>query len=207
MYKLFYAPNTCSLATHITLEEVGAEYELIKIDFTKAEEHSSEYLSVNSKARVPALATPQGILTETPAILAFLAQVFQASNLMPSDNIFEFAKVQEFNSYLCSTLHVAHAHRMRGSRWTDDAEAILSMQKKVPETVSACFSYIEESYLKGNWVMGEHFTIADPYLFTLGRWLEDDGADPDQFPLVMAHRSRMLARKSVKKALSSELAA
>lgn len=207
MYQLFYAPATCSLATHITLEEVGAKYELIKIDFSKTEEQSPEYLRVNPKARVPALVTPQGTLTETPAILAFLAQAFPASHLMPSDNTFEFAKIQEFNSYLCSTLHVAHAHRMRGNRWADDPEAILSMQKKVPETVSASFSYIEENYLKGSWVMGEQFTIADPYLFTLGRWVEGDGADPDQFPLVMAHRARMLERKSVKKALSSELAA
>lgn len=204
MYKLFYAPNTCSLATLIVLEETGAKYELVKVDFSIAEEHSTEYLLVNPKARVPALETPEGMLTETPAILVYLAQTFPQSNLLPFDDVFEFAKVQELNSYLCSTLHVAHAHRMRGNRWADDPGAILSMQKKVPESVGECLSYIEEHYLKGVWVMGDRYTIADPYLFTLARWLEDDGVDPAHHPDIMAHRVRMLERSSVIKAILLE---
>lgn len=204
MYQLFYAAKTCSLATLIVLEEVGAKYELITLDFSKTEEHSTEYLRVNPKARVPALKTPRGILTETPAILVYLAQEFPNSKLIPLDDGFEFAKIQEFNSYLCSTLHVAHAHRMRGNRWADDPEAILSMQKKVPETVGACFEYIEQNYLKNDWVMGDRYTIADPYLFTLAGWLEDDGVDPAKFPVIMAHRARMLERLSVKNALRAE---
>lgn len=204
MYQLFYAPDTCSLAAHIVLEEVGAKYELTKIDFSKSEEQSSEYLLVNSKARVPSLITPQGILTETPAILIFIAQTFPDKKLVPFDKPFEFGKVQEFNSYLCSTLHVAHAHRMRGNRWADDPDAIVSMQKKVPESVGACYKYIEEIYLKKTWVMGDYFTVADPYLFTMSQWLENDGVDPEKFPRVIEHRSRMLERPSVKNALSAE---
>ena len=204
MYKLFYAPGTCSLATQIVLEEVGAKYELIRIDFSKLEHESAEYLSVNPKGRVPALEIPQGILTETPAILVFIAQTFPDKNLLLFDNAFKFGKVQEFNSYLCSTLHVAHAHRMRGSRWTDDLDAIVSMQKKVPQSVGECFGYIEENYLKGSWVMGDHFTVADPYLFTVARWMEGDGVDPEKYPRVMEHRSRMQDRQSVKDALGSE---
>jgi glutathione S-transferase len=119
MLTLFYAPHTCSLASHIALEEAGAEYELRRIDFAKREQQSSDYVALNPKARVPALATPQGVLTETPAMLAYIAQMFPASGLAPLHDPFAFAQVQAFNSYLCSSVHVAHAHRMLGYRWAE----------------------------------------------------------------------------------------
>ena len=160
MFTFYYAPNTCSLASHIALEDVGASYTLKRIDFGKTEQQSPTYLTVNPKARVPAMVTPHGILTETPAMLAFIAQSFPAAKLAPSDP-FAFAEVQAFNSYLCSTVHVAHAHRMRGYRWVDDPAAIVAMQKKVPQSVGACFELIDRVMFRGPWVMGEHYTIAD----------------------------------------------
>ncbi len=123
MMKFFYAPNTCSLASHIALEEAGAEYEAIRIDFTKADQKKPDYLAINPKARVPALVTEQGVLTETPALLVYVAQRYPASKLAPIEDPFALAEVQAFNSYLCSTVHVAHAHRMRGYRWADDEAA------------------------------------------------------------------------------------
>jgi hypothetical protein len=96
------------------------------------------------------------------------------------------AEVQAFNSYLSSTLHVADAHRMRGYRWADDPSAIAAMQRKVPESVAACYQLIEENTLREPWVMGETYTICDPYLFTMAQWLEQDGVDPARFPKVMA---------------------
>jgi glutathione S-transferase len=202
---LFYAAHTCSLASHIALEDAGAVYETRRIDFSKREQQAPDYLAVNPKARVPALVTPRGILTETPAMLAFIAQSFPAARLAPLDDPFAFAEVQAFNSYLCSSVHVAHAHRMRGYRWADDAAAILAMQKKVPESVGAGFDLIEQHMLRGPWVMGEAYTIADPYLFTLAQWLEADGVDPARLPRVIAHRERMRARPSVRKAIAEEL--
>jgi len=206
MLTLHYAPHTCALATHIVLEEVGADYALNRIDFSKAEETSPEYLAKNPKGRVPLLETPAGYLTETPAILVYLAQSYPAARLAPMDDAFAFAELQAFNSYLCSTLHVAHAHRMRGNRWADDPAAILAMQRKVPESTGACFRYIEDNYLRGPWVMGEHYTIADPYLFTLAQWMEGDGVALDPIPRVVDHRARMLERESVRAALAVELA-
>ncbi|WP_163364217.1 glutathione S-transferase family protein, partial [Klebsiella aerogenes] len=75
-----------------------------------------EYLAVNAKARVPSLVTPRGVLTESPAILAYIAQSYPAAKLAPLDDPFAFAEAQAFNSYICSTLHINHAHRMRGTR-------------------------------------------------------------------------------------------
>lgn len=205
MFTFYFAPHTCSLASHIALLDAGAAYELKRIDFGKTEQQSPEYLAINPKARVPALITPRGILTETPAILAFIAQSYPDARLAPLDDPFAFAQVQAFNSYLCSTVHIAHAHRMRGHRWADDPAAIAAMQKKVPDSVGAAFQLIEREMLRGPWVMGDTYTIADPYLFTLSQWLEADGVDTARIPRVMEHRSRMLERANVKRALDEEL--
>lgn len=204
MLAFYYAPGTCAVASHIALEEAGATYDRHRIDFAKAEQRDPEYLAINPKGRVPTLVTERGILTETPAILAYIAQSYPEANLAPLDDTFAFAQVQAFNSYLCSTVHVAHAHGMRGHRWTDDAAAIASMKSKVPETVSACFAYIEEQAFIGPFVMGENYTIADPYLFTIAQWMEGDGVDPAKFPKVSAHRDMMRHRKSVQDVLRAE---
>jgi glutathione S-transferase len=206
MIKLYYAAHTCSLASHIALNDAGATYSTARISFADDEQRKPEYLAINPKARVPALVTANGILTETPAMLAFIAQSFPQAGLAPFDDPFLFARVQAFNSYLCSTLHVAHAHRMRGHRWVDDPAAIAAMQRKVPETVGACYRLIEDEMLEGPWVMGDTYTICDPYLFTMAQWMEGDGVDPSRFPKVRDHRHRMSERSQVQNAIAEELA-
>ena len=204
MLTLYYSPGSCALASHIALEEAGADYALRPVDFASAEQTRPDYRAINPKARVPALRTPKGVVTETPAILAFIAQSFPAAGLAPLDDVFAFAQVQAFTAYLCSTVHVAHAHRGRGYRWTDDAAAIEALRKKVPETVGACFQLIEREMFRGPWVMGERYTIADPYLYTIARWLETDGVDLAAIPRTLDHRARMRARPAVAKALADE---
>jgi glutathione S-transferase len=201
MLKLFYSPGSCALASRIALEEAGAPYELVRVDFSKGEQRGPDYLKINPKGRVPALATDRGVLTENPAILAYIAQSFPAARLAPLDDAYAFGQVQAFNAYLASTVHVAHAHGPRGSRWADDPAAIAEMKRKVPETVAACFELIEAALPQdGGWVMGAQYTICDPYLFTIASWLESDGVDVTRFPKVLDHRNRMAERPAVKKA-------
>ena len=204
MITLYHAAHTCALASLIALEEAGAEYCTVRIDFASNEQRSPAYLAINPKGRVPALVTDRGILTETPAMLGFIAQSFPRAGLAPLDDPFAFAQVQAFNSYMCSTLHVAHAHRMRGYRWADDPNAIAEMQRKAPQAVSDCFDLIERGMLAGPWVMGDAYTICDPYLFTLAEWLEGDRVDLARFPRVLDHRRRMYERPGVKQALAEE---
>jgi glutathione S-transferase len=142
MLTLFYTPHTCALASHIALEEVGAVYKAVLIDFRTDGQRSPDYLAVNPKGRVPSLVTDRGVLTETPAILAYIAQTFPDAGLASLDDPFAFAAAQAFNSYLCSTLHVAHAHRMRGHRWADEPAAIAEMQRKAPHAVGECFDLL-----------------------------------------------------------------
>jgi glutathione S-transferase len=206
MLKLYYAPGTCALASHIALEEAGADYTAERINFKSNQQTSPEYLAVNPKGRVPALVTDDGVLTETPAILAFIAQSFPSAKLAPLADAFTFAKLQSFNSYLCSTVHVAHAHRGRGYRWASEETSFADMKRKVPETMAANFALIERGMLKGPWVMGENFTICDPYLFTIAQWLDGDGVDLADLPRVMDHRRRMSERPAVRKVLAEEAA-
>jgi glutathione S-transferase len=204
MLKLYYSPGSCALASHITLEEAGAPYTAERVDFKNNQQNSPEYLAINPKGRVPALVTDNGILTETPALLAFIAQSFPQAKLAPVNDPFAFAQMQAFNSYLCATVHVAHAHGGRGYRWAAEESSFADMKRKVPETMAACFGLIERDMLKGPWVMGETFTICDPYLFTISQWLERDGVELSQLPKVSDHRKRMSERPAVRKALAEE---
>jgi glutathione S-transferase len=206
MLKLFYALGSCSLASHIALEEAGADYEAVGLNTKAWDQRKPEYLAINPKGRVPALVTDRGVLTETPAILAFVAQSYPDAKLAPLDDPFAFAQAQAFNSYLCSTVHVAHAHKHRGYRWADDPAALAEMTRKVPETETACFQLIEEEMLQGPWVLGEAYSICDGYLFTLAGWLEGDGIDCRRFPKVYDLCERVRARPAVRKVLAEEAA-
>lgn len=205
MLKLFYAVGSCALASHIALEEAGAEYQAVRLDFTANDQRKPEYLKINPKGRVPALITGSGVLTETPAILAYIAQVFPKANLAPLTDPFEFARVQSFNSYLCSTAHVNHAHLSRASRWADEPASIEDMKRKVPKNVSESFALMESEMFAGPWVMGQAYTVSDPYLFTVARWLERDGVDIARFPKILDHHKRMTERPAVKKVLAEHL--
>jgi glutathione S-transferase len=204
MLNLFVGSiSTCSLASHIALEEAGADYTVTRLDFSKGEQKSADYLKINPKARVPALVTDQGIITENPAILMYIAQTHPAAKLAPLDDPFALAQIQSFNSYLCATVHPNHAHKMRGYRWSDDAAVIEAMKIKVPQNMTECFALIQDDYFKGPWLMGKDYSIADAYLYTLLTWLQGDGVDPAKFPVLIDYRSRMEQRPAVKKVRAS----
>jgi glutathione S-transferase len=206
MLTLYYARNTCALASHIALEEAGAPYQAVRVDFATAEQRGPEYLKINPKGRVPSLVTGGGILTETPAILAFVAQSFPKARLAPAEDPFAFARIQAFNSYLCSTVHVAHAHGGRGYRWADDESSFADMKRKVPQTMRECFTLIENEMLEGPWVFGDAYTVSDAYLYTISGWLGRDQVDIAEFPKVNDHFKAMSQRSAVQKVLRDQAA-
>lgn len=204
MLNFYYAPGTCALASHLALELADARYEAVRLDFRAQQQRSPEYLRVNPKGRVPALVTDRGVLTETPALLLFIAQSFPESGLAPLDDAFLLAKMNEFNAYLCATVHVNHAHKGRGYRWVEpeDTAAIEAMRRKVPRTMAESFTLIEEQMLQGPWVLGERFSTCDLYLFTIAGWLEGDGVDIARFPKVADHYRRVQALPAAQKVLA-----
>ncbi|MDF1609826.1 glutathione S-transferase family protein [Hoeflea sp. YIM 152468] len=204
MITLCYAKGTAALAPHILLEDAGADYTARLVDFGAAEQQSADYLAINPKGRVPALITAEGTLTETPAILAYIAQIFPDANLAPG-NRFSFAQAQAFNIYLAATVHVNHAHKQRGSRWTDDTDAQATLRDKVTANMTDCARIIEHHYLKGPWVMGPTYSMCDAYLFVITRWMKGDGVNLDDFPAISRHFSAMQERASVRKVMSMHM--
>jgi glutathione S-transferase len=196
--RFYYAPLSCALATHIVLEHIGADYEAEKLNLRENDQNAPGYLAINPKGRVPALITDQGILTETPALLLYLAQTFPAARLAPLDDAFALAQMQSINSWFCSTVHVHHAHGARGRRWSDDLDAQKSMKAKVAENMTGAAELIEKEILRGPWVMGDQFTVADAYLFTMTSWMQGDGVDMTKFPKLADHFARMLEIPAVK---------
>jgi glutathione S-transferase len=194
--------GSCAVASHIALEEAGANYAATKLDYSKVEQRSAEYLEINPKGRVPSLVTNEGVITETPAILFYIGQTFPEANLIPNSP-YDIARMQDFNSYLCSTVHPNHAHEFRGNRWSDDPVVIEGLKVKVRQNVLDNYAVIENRYFKGPWLLGPQFTISDIYLFTLATWLDPMGIDIAAFSKVSGHQKIMYERPAVKRVLAS----
>ena len=204
MLTLHTAPGSCSRASHIALEEAGLDYQARYVDFARGDQRQPGFLAINPKGRVPALVTDRGVLTEGPAILAYVAALAPQAALAPADP-FDFARMQAFNLYLATSIHVAHAHGRRAARWSDDPAAQASMAAKVSENMSAGFDLIEAG-LDGEWVIGDAYSVADPYLFVFSGWLAGDGVDIARFPKVADHFQRMARRPAVQRVLAWEAA-
>lgn len=203
MLTLYHAGGrSAPVATHIALEEAQADYRTVRIDLEAGDQRRPEFQKLNPKGRVPVLVTDRGVLTETVALLLYIAQTHPKAGLAPSDP-FDLARMQAFNAYLASSVHVAHSMRFRGSRWSDDPAAIESMQAKVTSNMAACARIIEDVYLAGPWVLGDRFSVADPYLHMINIWMVADGVDLAPFPKMDAHRSATMARPAVRKVMAS----
>ncbi len=200
MLKLYYSKKSCAYAPHILLYDAEADFEVYHVDFENEEQKSEKFLSINKKGRVPVLLTPEGILTENPAILYYIAQKYPKKQLAPIDP-FSLGEAQAFNMFLASTVHVAHAHKNRGSRWVDDKEAEKKMSAKVTSNMFLYASMIEDHYLKEPFVLGDCYSMCDPYLALITRWLGMDGVSLDDFPKLKAHDILMKTRSSVKSVL------
>ena len=206
MLTLYFSPGSCSRACHIALEESGLPYEGKRINFAENQQRSDDYLKLNPKGRVPALATPKGILTEAPAIMSYVAQTAPDAKLAPLNDPFEFGRMQAFNSYIASTVHVAHAHGRRGTRWANQDSSLEDMKTKMPQVMTDCFTLIENEMLVGPWVLGDTYSVADGYLFVMSGWLKGDSVDIAKFPKVNDHYKRMQERPAVIRALEAERA-
>jgi glutathione S-transferase len=196
MLTLYYSRASCAYAPHILLHDAGADFTTVEIDFATGEQTSPDFLAINPKGRVPALVTPNGILTENPAILLYIAQTHPEAKLAPSEP-FALARAQSFNMFLASTVHVAHSHKHRGARWADDPAAQAAMTAKVTENMAMYAGMIEAHYFTGPWVLGENYSMCDAYLALITRWLGADGVDLADFPNLQAHDALMRTRPSM----------
>ena len=196
--RLYYAKGTISIAVAITLQEAGLEWTPVTVDFANAAQTKPDYLAINAKGCVPALDLGDGvILTETGAILDYIAARAPDAGLIPAD-VLDAAHMRSVMYYLASTMHVNHAHKMRGSRWADTQSSWEDMKAKVPQTMAASADYVETECLRGDYVTGDDISIADPYLFMVCNWLTGDGVALDPYPRITAFLKRMETRDSLR---------
>lgn len=193
MLKLYFAPGSIACACATALFEAGVPFEPVLIDTKAGAQLEESYLAVNPKSRVPALETQHGILTETIAILEYACP-----GLVPSDP-WQAARMREINTYLASTAHVNHAHKMRGHRWADAQSSWDDMTAKVPETMTASAAYLE-SKVAGPLAIGSQITLADPYLYAVTNWLPGDGVTLSDYPKLETFRETMEGRSRVMRA-------
>lgn len=194
--RLYYAKGTIAVAVAIALHEAGLAFEPVRLDFQAGDQRKPDYHAVNPKGRVPALVTAQGILTETGAILDYIADLAPQADLRPADP-YEAAQMRAAMYYLASTMHVNHAHRARGTRWADEESSLADMRAKAVQTMTESAQFVETHMLRGPFVMGAMLTLADPYLYVATGWLTGDGVDVAPFPKIRAFREAMAARASV----------
>ena len=202
--QLYYAPGTISVAVAIALEEAGLDYEAIKIDFANKEQTSPAYAQINPKSRVPALAVDGGILTETGALLDYIADIAPNADLRPTDPIL-LARMREVMYYLASTMHVNHAHKLRGSRWASKTSSYKDMQAKVPQTMADSCAHLSQYGLRGPFVLGDRLSLADCYLYVVCTWLQGDGVTLADFPKIQSFMAAMEQRDSVRAVTAKDM--
>ncbi|MEP1354374.1 MAG: glutathione S-transferase family protein [Tateyamaria sp.] len=192
--QLYFATGTISIAVAVALNEAGVSYDTHQLNFAAGEQRGDGYAAINPKGRVPALEVGDTILTETGAILDYVATL--APGLMPTDPV-AAAQARGIMYYLASTMHVAHAHGRRANRWADQEASWADMIAKVPQTMTECTAFVEAECLTGPFIFGDTLCVADAYLFVVCSWLTGDGVDLAPFPKVRAFLAAMEERPSV----------
>jgi glutathione S-transferase len=196
--KLYYSPGACSLSPHIALLEAGLPHDLVKVDLrAKKLENGDDYLKVNPKGQVPALALDSGeLVTEGPVIVQMIADK-AGKNLAPARDSAERYKLLEWLNYITGELH-KNFGPMFSPVLADEAKAFFK------DRVMGKFKYVDSQLAGRDYLMGQHFTVADGYLFTMLTWADRMKFDLSAFPNLLAYKARVAARPKVQEALTKE---
>ncbi|MDB5862364.1 MAG: hypothetical protein JWO70_170 [Betaproteobacteria bacterium] len=203
MLTLYFSPGACSMATHIGLEEAGANYEEKPTMLMKGEHKTEAYMKINPRAKVPALAVDGRVITENTAILTYLARQFPEKKLLPSDPVAE-AQCISTMAWLSNTVHPSYGHYFKPDRYAETEAAQADVKQMGAKAFFANLKEID-SMLKGKqWIMGDQYTVADPYALVFYGWGVRGKFPVDELTAYTAWKDRMLARPAVRKILESE---
>ena len=203
MLKLFHSPGACSLVPHIALEEAGADYEAVLVTLAQGEHLRPEYLAINPHARVPALATEQGTITENIAVINYIADRFGAAGSVPRGDPYLAGKCNELLGWFSSTVHITFALIWRAGRFADDESVHPAIQDYGRRALVDQFNEIE-ALIGHGWLVGDRFTAADSYALIFFRWGRRIGLDMRDYPRWAALNQRLLAEPSVQRIVEKE---
>jgi glutathione S-transferase len=197
--KLYYSSGACSLAPHIVAEELGTAVDLVKVD-TKSHQTADggDFMKVNPKGYVPALALDNGeVLTEGPVISQYLADQKPQSGLAPAAGSLERYRLQEMLGYINSEIHKTYSPLFDRATPADTREnRVAYLQKR--------YAFIEQKLQGRQFLVGDRFTVADAYLFTVTSWAPHVKLDLSGFPNLQAFQKRVAERPAVQRAMKAE---
>lgn len=200
MMKLYYAPGACSLSPHISLHEAGADFEIVRVDTkTHRTETGADYKAVNPKGYVPALVLESGeVVTEGAAVVQYIADRFPAAKLAPENGTLARTRLQEQLNFISSELHKAFSPLFDPTASPDAKEAAtLQVAKRL--------THVESLLADGRpYLLGEVFSVADAYLFTVVNWSSGTGIALMQWPHLAAYMQRIGTRPAVRSAMRAE---
>ena len=197
--KLYYSPGACSLSPHIVAHELGTALSIEKVDTkTKRTESGRDFWQINPKGYVPALELDNGeVLTEGPAIVQYLADQKGNTQLAPANGTLARARLQEMLNYITSEIHKTYSPLFK-----DDTPEATREERKA--YLQRRYEYLERILAKQQWLLGDHFTVADAYLFTVTRWAAAVKLDLSGYPALLAFQERIAKRPGVQAAMLSE---
>ena len=195
--KLYFKPGACSLSPHIVLRELGLPFDLEAVD-TKAQKTASgaDYTAINPKKYVPALQLDDGqVLTEGAAIIQYLADRKPDAMLAPPWGSLDRYRLQEWLNYIASELHKSYSPIFRASE---------EQRPALRDALAAKLEYVARNLEKRQFLMGDRFTVADAYLFTVLNWSGGVAIDLDRWPALKSYLQRVSGRPAVRATLEAE---
>jgi glutathione S-transferase len=200
MLTLFYAPGACSMAPHIVLEESGEKYNAKRMDLSKGEQKTADYMKIHPLGRVPALQLDDGSpLTENTAILPYLGKRF---GLWPTDPVKE-AKALSAVGFFASTVHPAHAHIGRPERYTEEKSALPGLQAMGKKSFHEYMKQIDGMYAGREW-LSDKYSVLDPYAFIFYAWGIRRELPVAELKNYTAFKDRMAKRPAVQRVIADE---
>jgi len=195
--KLYYSPGACSLAPHIAMRELGIPVELKKVDLKAKQVDGADYKQVNGKGYVPAVETPAGVLTEAPVILQYLADQKPEAGLAPKPGDPERYRLQEMLNFITSEMHKGMGNFFNPAM-NDGWRAA------VTDRLGVRLDWVAKQLEGKQYIMGDKFTVADAYLFTILNWAAPSKFDMSKWPTITDYQKRVAARPKVQEALKAE---
>ena len=195
--KLYYSPGACSLAPHIAMREAGIPVELSKVDLKAKQYEGGDYKQVNDKGYVPAIATDAGVLTEAPVILQYIADQKPDAGLAPKAGSMERYRLQEWLNFITSEMHKGMGNFFNPAL-TDE------WRKAVTDRLGIRMDWLARQLEGKQYLMGDKFSVADAYLFTILNWAAPSKFDMSKWPAITDYHKRVGSRPKVQEALKAE---
>ncbi|MBA3476783.1 MAG: glutathione S-transferase N-terminal domain-containing protein [Lautropia sp.] len=202
---LYYSPGACSFAPHVVLREIGLAFELREFSTADRSNYSPEYLAINPKGRIPALLIDGFVLTENPAILAYLGRKYEAAGLYPFDASEDEARCLELLAWSSNTVHVAYAQILRPEWFVPSEQEYPPVQASGRGNFQQGLPEIDAHLARSRFAVGNRFTVVDPFWLVFFRWGVRQGYQMKElYPSYSRYVDTVCERPAVGRALEAE---